>query len=222
MATTRMKTSTARPPQPVVVGHALGDLGLEAARARPSHTSRRPMVDTRGLGRPPVLRPDGKDWQTFEFKVGNYLEASRSGAREALQWAADQDGPITDEERDVGVGHFVDSVADLEEEVYVSLSAILEGEALDILLGTTRGRGLEAWRRLNQRFNGAGPARIHSSLQSILNSDSLTLKTMSAGIIQWEERVRLHERRTRESLGDRAKGSILMTMDAGHGPLTWT
>jgi hypothetical protein len=56
----------------------------------PATSRRRPMVDTKGLGRPPTLRPDGKDWTTFQFRVENYLESFTAGARDALTWSSEQ------------------------------------------------------------------------------------------------------------------------------------
>ena len=35
--------------------------------------------DPKGRGRPPALRPDGRDWQTLQFRVENYMEALRPG-----------------------------------------------------------------------------------------------------------------------------------------------
>ena len=53
-------------------------------------------------------------------------------SREALEWAAQQETPIL-------------TVDDLD--VYVALAELLEGEALDIVQNTTRGAGLETWRK---------------------------------------------------------------------------
>jgi len=180
---------------------------------------RRPMVDTKGLGKPPTLRADGKDWQTFQFRVENYLEAVRPGARAALTWAADQVELIDAADQELGLADTVDSPEDLDEEVYCSLAALLEGEALDILMSTARGSGLEAWRRLSRRYDGTGPAKLRSSLTAILAPERLTLRTLSAGILQWEERVRVYEQRTKEALGERVRSSVLVSLTAGHGPL---
>ena len=45
-----------------------------------------------------------------------------------------------------------DSV-EINPQVYVALAELLEGEALDIVKNTTRGQGLEAWRKLVRRFD---------------------------------------------------------------------
>jgi len=185
----------------------------------PATSRRRPMVDTKGLGRPPTLRPDGKDWTTFQFRVENYLESFTAGARDALTWSSEQNLPIGEAERDQELHGTVPSPSDLDEEVYCSLAALLEGEALDILMSTNRGRGLEAWRRLSHRYDGTGPARLRQNLTHILTPERLTLKTMSVSILQWEEKVRVYEHRTKEALSERVRASVLTSMTAGHGPL---
>ena len=45
-----------------------------------------------------------------------------------------------------------DSV-EINPQVYVALAELLEGEALDIVQNTTRGAGLEAWRKLVRMFD---------------------------------------------------------------------
>jgi hypothetical protein len=185
------------------------------------------MVDTKGLGRPPTLRPDGKDWTTSQFRVENYLESFTSGARSALTWASEQNLAIGNAERDHELHGIVASAENLDEEIYCSLAALLEGEALDILVSTDRGQGLEAdrgqgleaWRRLSHRYDGTGPARLRQNLTHILTPERLTLKTMSVGILQWEEKVRMYEHRTKEALSERVRASVLTSMTAGHGPL---
>jgi hypothetical protein len=127
--------------------------------------------------------------------------------------------PIGEAERDQELHGTVPSPSDLDEEVYCSLAALLEGEALDILMSTNRGRGLEAWRRLSHRYDGTGPARLRQNLTHILTPERLTLKTMSVGILQWEEKVRVYEHRTKEALSERVRASVLTSMTAGHGPL---
>lgn len=82
------------------------------------------------------MRGDGKDWHTFQFRVENYLEAVRPGARAALTLAADQAEPLGPASEELGLSEAVDSPEDLEEELYCWLTALLEGEALDILTGS--------------------------------------------------------------------------------------
>jgi hypothetical protein len=88
-------------------------------------------------------------------------------------------------------------------------------EEVEVVMGTptNRGHGLEAWRRL------PGPARLRQNLTHILTPERLTLKTMSVGILQWEEKVRGYEHRTKEALSERVRASVLTSMTAGHGPL---
>ena len=68
-------------------------------------------------------------------------------SRDCLEWAAQQETPILTVDDVEGAP---DSV-EVNPQVYVALAELLEGEALDIVQKTTRGAGLEAWRKLREK-----------------------------------------------------------------------
>ena len=72
-----------------------------------------------------------------------------SRRRESLLNAAQQEAPMLTVD-DVEAGS--DSV-EINPQVYVALAELLEGQALDIVQNTTRGAGLEAWRKLVRNFD---------------------------------------------------------------------
>ena len=61
-----------------------------------------------------------------------------------------------------------DSV-EINPHVYVAQAELLEGEALDIVQNTTRGAGLEAWRKLVRRFDPQTVGRKRTLLSRIIN-----------------------------------------------------
>ena len=146
---------------------------------------RRALVDLRGLGVPPQLEPDGKNWTVFQFRLENYMELLHRGARASLAWAAEQIDEVTEQDRDQELPLSVETLefpVDLDEEVYGSLSALLSGEAADIIMSVSRGAGLEAWRRIARRHDGAGPARLHGTLSAMLNPERKPLRELSSYI----------------------------------------
>ena len=112
-----------------------------AAPAAPGRQYRA-LVDTKGLGVPPHLEPDGKNWTGFQFLLENNTELLHRGARASLAWAAEQIDDITDRDRDQELPLAVEALefpVGLDEEVYGSLSALLSGEPADILMSVVRG-----------------------------------------------------------------------------------
>ena len=89
-------------------------------------------------------------------------------SRDTLDWAAQQDTPTLNVD-DVELGP--DSV-EINPQVYLALAELLEGEALDIVQNTTRGAGLESWRKLVRRFDPqtVGRKRTLLSCHEPLNS----------------------------------------------------
>ena len=59
--------------------------------------------------------------------------------------------------------------SEVNPQVYVALTKLLEGEALDTVQNTTRGAGLEAWRKLVRRFDPQTTGRKRTLLRRILN-----------------------------------------------------
>ena len=94
-----------------------------------------------------------------------------------------------------------DSV-EINPQVYVALAELLEGEALDIVQNTTRGAGLEAWRKLVRRFDPQTVGRKRTLLSRIINPGTVKVHDLPRAIEQWEERVRSYQSRAREKISD--------------------
>ena len=140
------------------------------------------------MGVPPQLEADGRNWATFQFRVENHLELIHRGARGAPAWAVEQENEITTVDRDDDLLLAVSQLQagdDLDEELYGSLSALLCGEPADILMSVGRGAGLEGWRRLARRYDGAGRARLHGTLTVLLIPERRPPKELSSYILQW-------------------------------------
>ena len=73
-------------------------------------------------------------------------------------------------------------------------------EALDIVQNTTRGAGLEAWRKLVRRFDPQTVGRKRTLLSRIINAGTVKVHELSRAIEQWEERVRSYQSRAREKI----------------------
>ena len=121
------------------------------------------------------FEPTAASWKDCAFKFENMATAVVPSSRDSLEWAAQQETPISTVD-DVEAG--LDSV-EVIPQVYVALAEVLEGEALDIVQNTTRGAGLEAWRKLVRRFDPETTGRKRTLLSRILNPGTVKVHELS-------------------------------------------
>ena len=67
-----------------------------AAAATKPQLARVTFVDTKGIGKPATFSSELKQFPTWSFKLGNFLEGILKGMKDGLEWAADQDSLILD------------------------------------------------------------------------------------------------------------------------------
>ena len=94
---------------------------------------------------------------------------------------------------------------------------LMKGEAFSIVRNTTRGNGLEAWRKINRRFDPATGGSRKSLLRHVLAPPKLKLEELSAGIESWMDLIRRYEdckdsRGEGQELPEDVKISILESM----------
>ena len=131
------------------------------------------------------------------FQVREHGAAVVPSSRDTLDWAAQQDTPILNFD-DVEVGP--DSVEINPSSLRCTGRTSGGREALDIVQNTTRGAGLEAWRKLVRRFDPQTVGRKRTLLSRIINPGTVKVHELSRSIKQWEERVRSYQSRAREKI----------------------
>ena len=109
----------------------------------------RAFIESRAFSKLTIFEPQNSIVEDWAFKFENMAAAVVPSSRETLNWAAHQETPILTVD-DVEAGP--DSL-EINPQVYVALAELLEGEPLDIVQITTRGAGLDAWRKLVRRFD---------------------------------------------------------------------
>ena len=149
-------------------------VGLTSLPIVNSHAESAAMLDSKAAS-----------WNDWAFKFESMAAAAIPSSRDTLDWADIEAGP--------------DSV-EINPQVYVALAELLEGEALDIVQNTTRGAGLEAWRKLVRRFDPQTVGRKRTLLSRIVNPGTVKVHELSRAIEQWEERVRSYQSRAREKI----------------------
>ena len=119
---------------------------LEATRNKPERLT---LVDNRGLGKPEKF---GKEESRF------------------LQWKVRFEAAFG--EVHPSVGTMVDR-AGKDAQVFAALQTLCEAEAFSVVRSSGRNNGLEAWRRLNRRFDPATGGRRKALLRSVLSPNKV-------------------------------------------------
>ena len=140
----------------------------------------RAFIESRAFSKLVNFDSKAASWKDWAFKFENMAAAVVPSSRDTLDWAAQQDTPILNVD-DVEAGP--DSV-EINPQVYVALAELLEGEALDIVQNTTRGAGLEAWRKLVRRFDPQTVGRKRTLLSRIINPGTVKVHELSRAIEQ--------------------------------------
>ena len=187
---------------------------LRRPEVEPEHGAprrHRAVIESRAFSKLANFDSKAASWKDWAFKFENMAAAMVPSSRDTLDWAAQQDTPILNDD-DVEAGL---ASAETNPQVYVALADLLEGEALDIVQNTTRGAGLEAWRKLVRRFDPQTVGRKRTLLSRINNPGTVKVHELSRAIEQWEERVRSYQSRAREKSDD-VRSGILTEMCPEH------
>ena len=109
-------------------------------------------------------------------------------AKLVLDYCKDQTDEIGDEDRD-NLQHDVAGVDQLSRDLYMALASLLDGEALTLVINTRSDDGLEAWRRVNKRFDPVGPGRKRASLNKILSPGASKIHELMQALETWKDQV---------------------------------
>ena len=167
------------------------------------------LIDTKGIGKPKQFASKVADWADFAFKYLNFAGSAFPEVKKLTSWAQMEVAPI----EDYAEADLVASNAEhVSMQIYLSISQLIEGEALDIVRNVGDDNGLEAWRRLCKRFDPQTVSRRRSAMTSILNPGKATMAVLGSHIEKWEEKVRGYEKRTTKSIDDDIKARVLTEM----------
>jgi hypothetical protein len=165
--------------------------------ARPA----RSLVDIKAIGKPPPFKNEESKFQAWSMKFKEILRGIWPQARNVLEWAAESETPLTYEEikeywtdgaDENGKMH---DVKEMGQQIQGALLSLLEGEALDLVVGVTEGGGLEAWRKTTRRFDPLTVGRSRNMLQAILTPGTFKCSELLAAIEHWEQQVATYARR---------------------------
>ena len=88
--------------------------------------------------------------------------------------------------------------------MHTALIALTSYEASDIA-ANSRENPLEAWRRLQKRYDPTTKKRKQNLLRTIISPGRCSLLELQAGIERWESYVSRHEKKMKDKLDDEIK-----------------
>ena len=176
---------------------------LEASNSR---AARRPgVVDVKAIGKPDTLHgsPEQvrKEWPTWSYKFAVWFSSQFHKGAEILDWAKEQNDPITEESIDLDHPD-QEEYKDANNQLHVALVNLTKDEPLDIVRNSAKHMGLDAWRRLCREYNPNNPQSNMRLLKKILHTQTTELDKLKAAIETWESNYSMYKERTRESLTD--------------------
>ena len=132
-------------------------------------------------------------------------------ARAICDWAALQENPIKSLQEAGQIDPEIDAI---QNQLYVSLAQLVEGESEKILRNCERlpCRGLEAWRRLTRRWDPMSVGRKRNMLANVLNPEQATMQTLSNAIEAWKRDVGQYEDRSKKPLDEDIKSAVLISI----------
>ena len=201
---------------------AIGQAVATAMNVGQSRSNKRTMIDTRAVGKPQTYKSEEDKFRPWAVKFQGFVAGIFPGGKEALTWAADHEETITDglisETWDDDASELEDPL-DFSRQLHSALIGLMEGEALDIVVGTEDGAGLEAWRKLTKRFDPTTAGRSRNAMRSILNPGQFKAQELRAALEKWEQAVSLYCKR-KDATGQRRSvpDDILMGILQDMGP----
>ena len=153
------------------------------------------LIDVKGLGRLKESTGREEDFQQWSEKTEAFFAGVIKESEMMLEWAAEQPTEITttaidleflptelNEDRGVQILEFV------LQQMHTALMALTSYEANDIV-ANSRKNPLEAWRRLQKRYDPTTGGRKGDLLRTITSPGRCSLFELQAGIERWESYV---------------------------------
>ena len=124
-------------------------------------------------------------------KIDNYVSGVFPNVRGALAFAAESQDVVTSATVAIGVPELgVETSAEIDVQLFVVLSALTEGESLDIVMSEGGEHGFESWRKLHGRWDPHIAGRARSHLREILSPTRAKLPELMCAIEKMEDLVR--------------------------------
>ena len=169
------------------------------------------LIDVKGPGRPKEFSGKEEDFQQWSKKTEAFFAGVIKESEMMLERTAEQTTEITTELID---REFLPTATNQEREEYKTWSlccsmhtavmALTSNEANDIV-ANSRKNPLEAWRRLQKRYDPTTGGRKRNLLRTIISPGRCSLQELLAGIERWVSYVSRYEKKLKDKMDDEIK-----------------
>ena len=175
------------------------------------------LVDNKGLAKPPIWGKVGEKmlFAHWKYKMTSWINGVFPGAKDVLVWAVSMEKEITVEELKIWTSSCDESwLMHLDAQLATTLGSQLEDEALDIVIAH-EGRGFEAWRCLNRRFDPQTEGGLINRFDKINLVKVVKEEELMRAIQTWESEIREYKIRGGRAVTDELMRSLLRKMVQG-------
>ena len=165
----------------------------------------------KGLGCPKEFSDRDEDFQQWSKKTEAFFAGVIKESEMMLEWAAEQTIEITTTAIDL---EFLPSETNVDrgeknlefvlQQMHTALMALSAYEAKGIV-ANSRKNPLEAWRRLQKRYDPTTGGRKRNFLRTIISPGRCSLLQLQAVIERWESFVSRYEKKLKDKLDDEIK-----------------
>ena len=159
----------------------------------------RNMMESKAFTKIDKFRDGHAKWKSIRSQIENLAELTFPGiGRNVLQWARSIGIDELRYNREANTFNFLPPAETthlvaftIGSDLAIALTYVLEGEAEAILTNSGDGNGLEAWRRLQQRFDPRSNARDLVDTQRIIKpTPCKTMQEVLPALEKWEDSLR--------------------------------
>eukprot|EP00434_Breviolum_minutum_P043440 symbB.v1.2.038727.t1/scaffold6145.1/size20566/2 len=166
------------------------------------------LIDNRGVAKPDKFGSKDEGFLRWKIRTESFILSVFPELEEALTWAEEHESSITKADVDAEFGATtageIEEIHDKSAQVFAVLQNLLEGEAFTIVHNCPKGNGMEAWRKINKRYDPATGSRKGSLLRHILSPAKSKLEDLTGNLEVWLDLISRYENR-KDPSGNRVK-----------------
>ena len=145
-------------------------------------------------------------WRDWAFQFKSATKMAQQEGYELLEWAEKEQDTIEDELDLKGASTEISSA------IFSLLGTMVKGEPLQILYNSNFS-GVEAWRKLTKRYSPTTPMRGMQLMMATINpGKAKRTEDISGFIDKWETKVLALSRDFKETLSEKMRAAILISM----------
>ena len=169
---------------------------------RAQASTRRMLVDSKGLGKHPVFSGREEHFYVWARKVENYVSGVFPNVRGALAFAMESQDVVTAAAVVFSVPQLgAEASTEIDAQLFVVLSALTDSQSCDVVVSAGGDHGFGSWRKLHKRWDPYTAGLARSLLGEILSPTRVKLPELMRAIEKMEDLMR-HNCSRRDAQGN--------------------